>query len=303
MEMSVYWKQMLDRLWTFGVSIVSVIATFILHRKNLARRSSLSIEAENDTVPVLNRSRAGTVFYWAAIIFVFVFLQAEFNSMLSFFQPFRMPVLTVLWCGLGLFLLREHLRGEGLGAAFWVLCAVLLITVVKVMTLDLHSWNFNDPFVYRIDYTPLYAFTRLIDFGAVIGLLATMWFVMRGQQDRRRLPQVFGYAGLALLFIYATLELNSLLYWKFRDFQDGGLSILWALFAITFIVGGIWKNITPLRFIGLLLIVVVVIKVTFIDLRDMQIIVKVIALMAVGIILLLGSFAYIHSNRTFEREE
>ena len=53
----------------------------------------------------------------------------------------------------------------------------------------------------------------------------------------------------------------------------------------------------------ILLIVVVVIKVTFIDLRDMQIIVKVIALMAVGIILLLGSFAYIHSNKKFEREE
>ena len=303
MAMSVYWTQMLDRLWTFGVSIVSVIATFVLHRRNLAARSSLSIEAENDTAAVLNRSAAGSVFYWAAIIFVFVFLQAEFNSMLSFFQPFRLPALTVLWCGLGVFLLREHLRGESLGAAFWVLCAVLLITVGKVLTLDLHSWNFNSPLVYRIDYTPLYALTRLIDFGAVIALLALMWAVMRGRQNRRRISLTFGYAGLALLFIYMTLELNSLLYWKFRDFQDGGMSILWALFAIAFIVGGIWKSVTPLRFIGLMLIIVVVVKVTFIDLREMEIIVKVIALMAVGVILLLGSFAYIHSNKKFERKE
>ena len=34
--------------------------------------------------------------------------------------------------------------------------------------------------------------------------------------------------GLLLLFVYASLELNTLLFWKLREFQGGGLSVLWA---------------------------------------------------------------------------
>jgi len=58
-------------------------------------------------------------------------------------------------------------------------------------------------------------------------------------------------------------------------------------------MSGIKKNITPIRFIGLILFVIVAGKVFLLDLADMDIIYRVIAFMVLGITLLLGAFAYI----------
>ncbi len=48
-----------------------------------------------------------------------------------------------------------------------------------------------------------------------------------------------------MLFVYLTLELNSFLYWKLRTFQAGGISVLWALFAVVFVGSGIFKSSNP----------------------------------------------------------
>ena len=53
-----------------------------------------------------------------------------------------------------------------------------------------------------------------------------------------RAGPVFGYGALLLFFVYSSLEVNSLLHWRMPAFQEGGMSILWALFAISFIAAG-----------------------------------------------------------------
>jgi uncharacterized membrane protein len=105
-----------------------------------------------------------------------------------------------------------------------------------------------------------------------------------------------------MFFLYATFETNSVLYWRLREFQDGGITVLWALFAIGFITGGIWKNIRPLRFIGLTLFGIVALKI-LVDVWSMDVLYRIIACLAVGATLLLGSFAYIYANREFIHEE
>ena len=85
--------------------------------------------------------------------------------------------------------------------------------------------------------------------------------------------------------------------------MPAGISILWSLFAIIFIAFGISKRIGGLRGIGLALFVIVSGKVAFYDLKDMEIIYRIIALLVIGLTLLLGSFAYLKSNKLEEIAE
>jgi uncharacterized membrane protein len=117
------------------------------------------------------------------------------------------------------------------------------------------------------------------------------------------LPAVFGYTAIILLWLYLTLECNSLLHWKLREFQNGGLSVLWTVFAFCMLAGGIWQGIRALRLAGLVLFTVVVAKVLFVDLADMPTVYRVIALMVIGVLLLLGSFAYLRSSKRFIKGE
>ena len=230
-------------------------------------------------------------------------------------EPLRLPVLTWLWCGMAAFFLWRCLaamsaRPEedaalpfGAGILLAGRCIFIGAAALKLLTVDVASWKLTDSFYYNIDYDFSYAGVRLLDYGAVLAFLFGAWAVLSRRGIDRRMTSVLGYGGLALLFAYASLELNSLLHWRLRNFQEGGISVLWSLFAIAFISGGIWKNVAPLRYIGLGLFAIVVGKVFLLDLSDMEIIYRVIAFMAVGIILVMGSFAYIFSNRKFTSSE
>jgi hypothetical protein len=180
---------------------------------------------------------------------------------------------------------------------------VFVVLLIKLLAIDAGAWKLRDSFVYGIEYSLLYAGMRLIDYGAVLLVLFGVWSILV-RRGREPIPAaVFGYAGLALLFVYATLEVNSLLYWRLRDFQGGGITILWSVFAIAFIAAGIHKTVRALRYLGLVLFVVVTGKVFLVDLQDMEMIYRVVAFLVVGIILLLGSFAYIYSDKKFTRQE
>jgi uncharacterized membrane protein len=80
------------------------------------------------------------------------------------------------------------------------------------------------------------------------------------------------------------------------------VSVLWGLYALALLTGGIWKEARTLRLTGLALCVVVVVKVFRVDLAAMPTIYKAIAFMIVGVLLLLGSFAYLYAQRRFRRE-
>ena len=76
-----------------------------------------------------------------------------------------------------------------------------------------------------------------------------------------------------------------------------------ASFAAAFIAGGIWKQVRPLRLIGLILFAIIVGKVFLVDLAHMPVIYRAIAFLVVGILLLLGSFAYLFASRQFKNKD
>ncbi|MBU4200558.1 MAG: DUF2339 domain-containing protein [Verrucomicrobia bacterium] len=302
---AVYGKALGSRLWTFGVAIASMAAAFFLERRQAARSRAGSaresggiISPANDTPALIPASVAGPVLFWGAVVTVFIFLQLECYAGLAYYTPLRPAISTLLWCGLAGYFLFRTLSGRS-PVMLVGLCVLLAVAVTKTLGLDLAAWQVCDHYYFRAVYTPVSVVMRWLDFASLLGLLFAAWMLLG---RRPAAPQVFGYTGLALLFLFLTLETNSLLYWKLAKFQTGGISVLWALFAAAFIAGGIWKRVRPLRYIGLILFAVIVAKVFFVDLEHMPVIYKAVAFLVIGALLLLGSFAYLYASRQFQQK-
>ncbi len=295
---AVYGKALLGRLATFGAAILSTALAFAAERRQAGRTAGGVVAPANDTPELVPAAVSGPVLFWSALLFAFVFLQLEFHTLLVYYTPLRPAMSTLLWCGLaGYFLFR--CRAGDHPALLTGLCILLAVATIKTLGWDLDTWQVCERWYFKAAYTPAAVALRWLDFAALLGILFAAWTLLG---RRSAAPQVFGYGALALLFLFATLETNSLLHWKLRVFQAGGLSILWALFAAAFIAGGIWKRVRPLRIIGLILFAIVAAKVILVDLVDMPVIYKAVAFLAIGALLLLGSFAYLYASRQFRKE-
>lgn len=297
-----YWKGMVERLWTFGISIASVAAAFFVQRRDVPVNRHMSVASATDVPVIVPRSWTAAALFWFGILFTFAFAHLELNRMFWLWPSMRPPVLTALWCGMAGYFLWKYLLEERGGIFLVALCVFVLGALLKLFAFDVMLWRLDDHLIYRVDYTGLLALARLLDFGLPLLLLLAVFRMFSARPGSRPIAPLFGYSALALLFAYATLELSSLLFWKLPGFRAGGISVLWALFAVSFIVGGIWRNVRPLRYTGLALCAVVVGKV-LLDTAHMQMLYRFIAYLILGVLLLLGSFAYIYSSRTFTTRE
>lgn len=299
-----YWKHMLGRLWTFGITIASVVAAFLLQRRPPRAPEATPVAPSADTPRLLPDAVGASMFYWCAVGFVFLFLQLEFNAMFAYLEPLRLPALTVLWCLLGLYFLWRCLADAEHNWIFFSAAELAVaVAALKLLTFDLASWDICESLVYNQPYRWGAAGVRLLDYGVVLAGFLTLCGIGRRAGWSALTTPLFGYSALALLFAYASLETRSFLHWRLPSFQPTGLSILWSLFAIAFVVGGIARSVRALRYLGLALFVIVAVKVVAWDLADMEAVYRVVAFMVIGLILLIGSFAYIRSSRKFVREE
>lgn len=104
---------------------------------------------------------------------------------------------------------------------------------------------------------------------------------------------------LFMVFVVATLELTTCLSIFLPEMRGGGISILWAAFALGFIIAGICKDLRAMRYTGLALFAVVAWKVFFVDLARLEQIYRIVAFIASGILLLCGSFVYLTFRKKF----
>jgi len=296
-----YWRGMVDRLWPFGIAIGSIVVAFFLERRQSA--APPLVKASSDTGRIVPTEASVQGFYWGTIAFLFLFLHLEVNAMFGMWDAFRLPALTFVWCSMGAYFLYMVCRSKTPSVPLLVALSVFALgSLMKVMTFDLAAWSFCEAWYYDTAYTGQAVLARMLDFGSLLLLFGLAWlWIPSGYPKPTR--AAFGYTGLGFLFLYTTLELNSLLHWKLPAFEDGGITALWAVFAIAFTSSGIWRNIKPLRYMGLILFAIVVGKVFLHDLSHMPMIFRVIAFFVVGIALLLGSFAYVFANKTFVVDE
>jgi uncharacterized membrane protein len=102
----------------------------------------------------------------------------------------------------------------------------------------------------------------------------------------------------ALLFIYATCELNTILQAKLPGLMGGGVSVLWGIFAFCFVYRGLQRDHAPLRYLGLALFTIIVGKVFFYDLSQLDAIYRIIAFLLFGLMLMGAAFVYLKAWRT-----
>ncbi|MCS7305491.1 MAG: DUF2339 domain-containing protein [Thermoguttaceae bacterium] len=297
-----YLKGLVQRLIGFGVPIGCVGAAYWLTKEPL-RPLRLAVDRTNDIQALLQRHAAMMILFLLTAAMVFGFLHLEFNRSFGYFyEPIRLPMLTLLWVGLGCLLLHQYLKTQWewllyLGA--FVVAAVLS----KVLFWDLPYWGLyrsEVPWCYKEPYSFELAMMRLLDLVAVVGFLTWTFIAMRKVPENiRQARTLFAVLALGMLFLFLTVELNSFLYAYRPEFRAGGISILWTLFALNFVLVGIWKDCRELRLAGLVLFAIVAGKVFLVDLAHLEQIYRIIAFLVLGVLVLAGAWLYLKYRHVF----
>lgn len=300
---------LVDYLWTvaerlvmFGVPIGSFgLGCWLLSRPGAA--SGLAVDEARDVEAGVPESAARLSGLVLLLGLLFLFLHLEFNRTLGVLAPaFRLPGLTLLWAVWGFAVLAACCRTVHV-AWTYVLLLLALAATFKVLALDLATWRPTADLWYVGDYSFADAGLRLIDFATVIALLAFAYWRLGGAGPPRDVGRIMGCGAIALLFIYTTLELNTFLRSFVPGLRAGGISILWSAFALSLLLAGIIRRVRGLRYAGLALFLVVVIKVFFRDLAELDQIYRIVAFIVLGVVVLCGSFLYLKHRQSFAAVE
>jgi uncharacterized membrane protein len=301
---------LLVRLLSFGIPIASMALAYFVIGKPVAE-SAIVCRTENDVRLWLKNTWLLPAVVSVAATMLFVVLQLEFYRSFGYiYPPLQMPMLTLVWLSMCLFIFMRYQAAQ----QHWLRAALVLfvVGVVSKLVFDLFYWNLSigqvalDDSMWTIRYAGEYSFEfalmRLLDFVAVIAFLVFAFLRLTiCDQQTAKMRQVF--AGLAplLLFVFLSLEVNSMLYHYVPGFRSGGVSILWGVFALSFIIAGIKRDISLMRLVGLGLFALVACKIFFIDLARLEQLYRILAFIVLGMFVLGGAFVYMRYRQTFVR--
>jgi uncharacterized membrane protein len=298
-----YLQELVERVLMFGIPIASLAGAFrLLNQRDdtiADGTESHVVDRANDVPPWIHGNWAMKLLLVAAIATLFVYVHLELSRTFGYFYaPARLPLLTLLWIGLCAFLLYESVVQESF-VLTWLFELAVVAVLVKLFAFDLVFWQVSPKFVYDGPYSFRDAVLRLVDFGAVAGFLAAGYAFLAGRTQAATVRSFLGFTSLAMLFIYLTLEVNTALREYLPGMQSGGVSILWSLFALGLIFGGIARRVATARYLGFALFLIVFCKVFFVDLEQLDQFYRIVAFLLLGILALVGSFAYLKYRDQF----
>jgi hypothetical protein len=296
-----YLLQLAERFVIFGVPVASMAGACRLLKAPLAT-ASLAIERANDVSEWIHQRWAVKATLGLVLAMLFICLHLELYRTFGYmYPPMQMPILTLLWIAMCVLLVHEYVARPS-PVTGGIMIFFVAGMVIKLFFFDLARWDVIGATPYDGEYVFVHAAMRLIDFGAIIAFLCLAYTLLRGTVEARSVGRIFGAAALGLLFIYTSLELHTFLYCYVPGLRPGGISILWSIFALSLIGGGIWKDVRVIRYVGLGLFAVVAGKVFFFDLADLDQIWRIVAFIALGILVLAGSFIYLKYRNVFTIE-
>jgi len=307
-----YMRELLERLVMAGVPIGSIAGAGYLLRRLPAAFAQATTARANDTRSWLPRQQLMTVLFTIGAAMLFVFLHLEFNrSFGTLYPPIRLPMLTALWVALGIVLAHCHVRTQA--RWLYVLLVICVGTILgKLLLIDLHSWSVGAfgagtaviP-LYTGAYSLVHGGMRLLDFALIIGFAIYAAQLLRcwTEPDKRQLvtATALRWLALALLFIFTTIETNTVLAAYVPGLRSGGISIVWSIFALGLVIAGIRNAQARWRYMGLALFAVVVWRIFLIDLRQLSQIYRIVAFIVLGIVVLSASLAYLSCRQVFTR--
>jgi uncharacterized membrane protein len=264
-------------------------------------KGALAVAPENDMASAAWQGQASMIIAVLGGAVLFVYAHFELYRTCGFFYPsLAVPAMTLAWFALGLCLLlvaRQVVAG-------WLPIALGLLAggmLIKLLGFDMDGWSLDaTAWWYAGDYVVGPALIRLVDFGLCLALFGLVFAQTRGREPGRLVGLVTGIAGLVLLFIYLSLEVNTLLGRFVPGLRAGGITLLWAAYALTLLVCGLRRGVPGLRYVGLLGFAVVTWKIFFVDLAHLEALYKIVAFIVLGVMLLLAAFVYLKCRQRFQ---
>ena len=296
-----YLKILGERLLEMGVPIAALGGAWKLLRQPPAQ-GNLVVGRANDLPSDAWQPSATTIAAVVGVGLLFVYAQFElFCTCRFFYAPLAVPAMTVAWFGLGLFLLFFARQGSAVWAA-----ALLAIAgggmIFKLLAVDMDGWGLSHAtWFYEQTCNSGVGLVRLMDYGLCLGLFALVFAQLRKDAVVRPVGLGAGIVALALLFIYLTLELNTALNHFVPNARAGGVTLLWAAYALTLLLFGLQRTVRGLRYAGLAIFAVVIFKIFFADLAHLDAFYRIIAFIVLGLILLCAALIYLKFRQRFQR--
>ncbi len=296
-----YLPELVERLVIFIVPAGSFLGGALLMQKTQSAFST-TVSTANDISEWMQKQRAVKIGFMVAVAIAFIYLNLEAYRTFKFiYLPLQLPALTLIWvalCGL-LLAIYKKTENEAIRNVFFFFCC---LAAMKLLAFDLLRWDYTISHGYDGAYTIVGGFFRTLDFGMLIAFLGFSCFTLFGKPELRQERALLASLGIGLFFIYSTLEIDTILANFLPGLRTGGVSILWATFGITFLIIGIRKNLSALRYSGLVLFTVVAFKIFFVDLDQLEQLYRIIAFILLGILILAGSFVYLQYRQSFTNE-
>ncbi|UDQ98675.1 DUF2339 domain-containing protein [Lentisphaerota bacterium WC36G] len=293
-------KQFTDSIISAGVVAFAVICGGLLVKKY---RESMQQIAFN-----FNWLVKSNVFYniflysGVAMLFSYSYVQV-LNIGYIFVPEWSQPLQFVLLFALAVFFfvrlkIQKHFVLEN---ALMCLVAVMIIKLLYLLHYDGFStknWAFGNIFSW------LELGVRTAIYVTFFAVLYFYKCILRSIESLQKIATI-NVIEIVSLFLILSFELSSALYFFLPQFRTGGVSVYWAIYALTMTFFGLKNDIKYLRYASLALLAVDIIKIFFVDLKHLDTIPKVIALIITSLLLMAGAFIYIKAQTIFvaKREE
>jgi len=142
----------------------------------------------------------------------------------------------------------------------------------------------------------------LLERWLLLGALpASLFYARHLVRQHRHAGKVLGLA-LFLLWLMLTYESRLLARHFVPDFYEASNTVTWTAFAFALLFGGIRSRSRWLRWFGLALFGLAVVKLLLLDLADLDTLYRIVASIATGILLVLGSVLYLKYRHLFAEE-
>lgn len=247
----------------------------------------------------LNKIDAKIVFGSLATLVGAFFATLEVNTIATaYFEPCAITAVSLLWVLFGI--VSVVLTARTGNRNFLVGTIPVALAILKVFFYDLDKWELQPSFIYGSEYSILMGGLRTIHFLGIIAVMFIAWNWSESLKLQLELRNLLGYLAVSLGLVFLTLELNTILTFYMIGMRPGGISILWSLFAVGMLIGGIQKNAWHVRWVALALFGIVAAKVFLYDLRSLDQIYRIFALVILGILVLFGSFLYLRATHQFQ---
>ena len=279
-----FWASCIARSCQFLIPVICLALGAKMTLKQKGTQALEETEDREEKQPDLScASLASGVFFTLAFLLCFVFLRLELAVILDYSLPsFALAGVNLAWVGgliLALLLLNSNVPGWwkwifSIVAPFFLFCCIV---------------DFFDDKLWRWSCIYGSIFNTLL-------LTLGIWYASRKLRSRHFPTQVAMWSSIiwpVLLFIHGTREVHAIVENKLPGMSGGGVSLLWAVFAFVLVMNGLRRSSKIARYIGLALFAVVVAKVFFYDISNLDAVYRVMAFLAFGILLLGAAFVYI----------